>query len=117
MKALAIVLTIILLPVFSVAENPDSRPSIYFGLEGATGDGHQEIAGITVQKADLGQYQLSGGLTWPVNENTTLFLSSGYTKTNTEWKESIYFIGQEFKSTGLSFGVGVKLYIGKSINK
>lgn len=63
MKSLAIILVICAMPIIAAAENPDSRPSITLGLDGGSGNGEQEVAGVTVQKADLGQMQVSDGQT------------------------------------------------------
>lgn len=117
MKTLAIVLTIILLPVLSVAENPDSRPSIQFNIGGSGGSGHMEVAGLTLQKYDRTSFQFSGGLTVPISVDATILLGGEYGKYNTEWGETFLLYGQEFKGSAFSFTVGFRFYVGGSINK
>lgn len=117
MKTLVIVLTIILLPVLSVAENPDSRTSIQFNIGGGSRSGHMDVAGITLQKYEGSDFRFSGGLTVPISVDATILLGGAYGKHNTDWKETFLLLGQEFKGTAFSFSVGFRFYIGKSINK
>ena len=117
MKALAILLTIILLPVLSVAENPDSRPSIQFNIGGGGGSGHMEVAGITLQKYDRNDFHFSGGLTVPISIDATVLFGGGYGKYNTEWEQTMLLYGQEFKGTSYSFSLGFRFYFGSSVNK
>jgi len=111
------ILAILCLASVSNAENPDSRPSISFGLNGASGDAETEISGVNVQNADLGQFSFASTLKWPMNENATIAFALGYSKSNTEWNESVYYLASKTKSSGISFGFGLTFYFGESVNK
>ena len=115
------ILTITMILLFcsatAIAQNPDSRPSLTFGLEGASGDAENEISGVNVQNADIGQFHISGSLRWPMNENTAIAFGGAYSKSNSEWNESIYYLGSKVKSSGFALGLSFTFYFGESVNK
>ncbi len=116
MKKLAIVLTIILLPILSVAENPDSRPSISFGIGGYTSSGEYSFRGFN-QDLTGRNFQFSFGSRIPVSQDVTIWGGFAYNDSRSEGKENLFYYQSISNRNALSASLGITLYIGESINK
>jgi len=106
----------VLIPAMTLAENPDSRPSITLGLSGGLASLDYEM-GVADQDGDAEQIDLSAGLKLPVSENATLNFALAFAAGNTEWKENFFYYRSKTDHQRFSFGFSATFYIGQSINK
>lgn len=116
MKKALLIIVVVLIPAMTLAENPDSRPSISFALGGDLASGKSSIQGLN-QDADGKHFAFSGGLTLPVSTDVTLSFGLGFATGVTEWEENIFFYKQTSDYNRFGFSFEVKFYIGESINK
>jgi len=116
MKKALIIMVVMLIPAMTLAENPDSRPSITVGLSGGMSTLDHEVIGLN-QDGDDEYIGFGAGLKWPVSKNATINFSGRFHTGNTEWK--MYYLAPPSKVdyNGFKFNFSVTLYIGKSINK
>jgi hypothetical protein len=117
MKKLLTSLTVLLLLwVTAAAENPDSRPSIYFGVDGGFGNMEYEVLGIS-QDGDREGFGLGISVKWPVSENVTLGFGGAFDTGNSEYKMNQIFLPSKTDYNSFIFAFGIRIYLGPSINK
>jgi len=126
MKKALLVLIVVLIPAMTLAENPDSRPSIYLSIGGNLLSGKRSFKlpaeiGESYRKYTQDQNGEAIGiksiLTWPVSANSTLVCNISYQRIRfTENPTEIYSeIDDDLRR--FSFEFGMRFYIGQSINK
>lgn len=116
MKKALLIVVIMLIPAMTLAENPDSRPSISFAIGGDMVSGKSSIRGFN-QEHDGQNFGFSGRMSLPVSSDVTLLFGLQFRTGETEWEENIFFREQTTDYTGFGFKFRVKFYIGDSINK
>lgn len=116
MKALAIVLTIILLPVLSVAENPDSRPSISIGVGGYSSWGSYSRMGLDQDQSGR-NFSFGFGLRVPISQDATFWGAFGYDDARSEGEANFFYYQSISHRNYVSFSLGITLYFGTSVNK
>lgn len=116
MKTLTIILLICTLPVLAAAENPDSRPSISFGIGGNKMTGDYSYRGID-QDRNGSLFSLSSGFRVPVAQDITIWGGLGYSDGKHESEENFFYYRSVSNSTYVTFNAGITFYIGESINK
>jgi len=114
-KALAIIV-VMLIPTMTMAENPDSRPSINFAIGGDLASGRTSYRGFN-QPLDGKDFYFSGGLSLPVSTDVTLKFKLGFATGVTDWERTERFYDQNTDYTSFGFDFKVTFYIGDSINK
>jgi hypothetical protein len=117
MKQLLTIVVVVLLSSATVtAQNPDSRPSISFGLSGYLSSGKFSQLGRD-QNHDGGDFAFHSSLKWPVSVNVTLNFGLGFATGKTEYEENFWYYKSTFDYKQFAFTFGTTFYIGQSINK
>lgn len=117
MKSLLVGILLASAATCSAAEykgNPDRLPSIglTFGGIAETGNATLSSGGASAtQPAELsnGHFVLDGRV--PVSDRLTLMGSLGYTGSSSDVKETTLLDGQKVDTTGISFSVGLRIYL------
>lgn len=116
MKKAIVLVAILLVPAITLAENPDSRPSIFFGLGGDLRSGKSSKLGFN-QDHDGQDIGFGASMRWPASENVTFQFGLGFSTGKTRWEENIFYYAQTTDYTRFDFSFGIRFYIGQSINK
>ena len=110
------IMVVMLTPAMTLAENPDSRPSISFAIGGDLASGRTSYRGFN-QPLDGKHFNFAGSMMLPVSEDVTLKFGLGFTAGVTEWERTARFYDQNTDYTQFGFKFEVKFYIGESINE
>ena len=115
MKKALIIMVVVLIPAITLAENPDSRPSITLGFSGALASLERETGGKN-QDGEGEDIRFGASIKWPISENATINFGLGLNAGNNDWKENIFYYRSMSEYRSFNFGFNVTFYIGKSIN-
>lgn len=94
--------------------NPDRMPSIGLNLGGVSESGNSTVKGggaSAVQDMTVSSGHLVLDLRLPVSNSVTLSAAIGSVSTKVTAEETPILFGNDAKSNGLSFDVGVRFYI------
>lgn len=112
----AVIMVILLIPAMTLAENPDSRPSISFAIGGDLASGKSSRLGFN-QPHDGKHFYFAGSMQLPVSEDVTLKFGLGFATGVTEWERTTFFYDQTTDYNRFGFDFGLTFYIGDSINE
>lgn len=116
MKTLTIILVLCILPILAVAENPNSRPSISVGIGGYGSWGEYSFRGITRDLTGRNiQFSVSSKI--PVSQDITLWGGFEFGDSRSVAKANRFYYKSSTDRNSFSGGVGITVYIGKSINR
>ena len=111
-----VIMVVMLIPAMTMAENPDSRPSISFAIGGDLSSGRTSYRGFN-QPHDGKHFNFSGSMQLPVSEDVTLKFGLGIATGVTDWERTNRFYDQNTDYTQFRLNFRVTFYIGDSINE
>ncbi len=108
MKKVLLIMVIVLIPTITLAENPDSRPSLSLGIGSRTiSDANKPFNVGALFDAET--FNLWGQLKVPRTENITIHVEF--------MMQSMIDSQESLNYRAVDIGIGVTFYIGQSINK
>lgn len=108
MKKALVFVAVLLIPAMTPAENPDSRPSISFGMNGQT----VSISDQPLRMSDIFNVDNLGywaNFKFPSSQNITFQVKFSFQNSDIKWSAEKYRI--------VDMGFAFTFYIGESVNK